>query len=149
MIEFEAALVPEPSPSPPPVQLTDGLAFGVDYNPEQWDRATWDEDVRLMREACVNLVSLGIFAWGTVETADGIRDWSWMDEIVDLLHGTAIGIDLATTTAASISMRMTSSSSPRSWWSTTMPPNGCAPSLNEAAPSWSPTSPVFAARTER
>ena len=26
-----------------------GYAFGGDYNPEQWDRGTWDEDVRLMR----------------------------------------------------------------------------------------------------
>jgi beta-galactosidase GanA len=35
-----------------------GYAFGGDYNPEQWDRDTWDEDVRLMREAGVNLVTL-------------------------------------------------------------------------------------------
>jgi beta-galactosidase GanA len=39
-----------------------GIAFGGDYNPEQWDRATWDEDIALMREAGVNLVTLGVFA---------------------------------------------------------------------------------------
>ncbi|MDA1361432.1 beta-galactosidase [Glycomyces luteolus] len=91
--------VPDPSPRPP-VRVADGLAFGGDYNPEQWPREVWDEDVELMREAGVNLVSLGIFAWGTIETADGVRDWSWLDDIVDLLHQGGIGIDLATPTAA-------------------------------------------------
>ena len=28
-----------------------GLAFGADYNPEQWPREVWDEDLRAMREA--------------------------------------------------------------------------------------------------
>ena len=37
------------------------MAFGADYNPEQWPRETWDEDVRLMRLAGVNVVSLAIF----------------------------------------------------------------------------------------
>ena len=27
------------------------LAYGADYNPEQWSREVWVEDVRLMREA--------------------------------------------------------------------------------------------------
>ncbi|HEY1094045.1 MAG TPA: beta-galactosidase [Glycomyces sp.] len=101
------ASVPAPPPPPPPIRLADGLAFGGDYNPEQWPREVWDEDVRLMREAGVNLVSLGIFAWGTVETAPGVRDWSWLDDAVDLLHRNGIGIDLATPTAAPPSWLLT------------------------------------------
>lgn len=31
---------------------TPRLAYGADYNPEQWPREVWEEDVRLMREAC-------------------------------------------------------------------------------------------------
>jgi beta-galactosidase len=34
-----------------------GLAYGGDYNPEQWTEKTWAEDVALMREAGVNLVT--------------------------------------------------------------------------------------------
>jgi len=79
---------------------TDGISYGGDYNPEQWPRDVWDEDVRLMREAGVGLVTLGVFAWGTVETSDGVRDWSWLDDAVDLLHRNGIAIDLATPTAA-------------------------------------------------
>ncbi|WP_035698929.1 beta-galactosidase, partial [Glycomyces tenuis] len=76
------------------VRLADGLVYGGDYNPEQWPRETWDEDVRLMREAGVNLVTLGVFAWGTVELADGERDWSWLDEAVLLLYENGIGVCL-------------------------------------------------------
>ncbi|PSL37432.1 beta-galactosidase [Labedella gwakjiensis] len=79
---------------------TDGLSYGGDYNPEQWDRSVWREDVELMRRAGVNMVSLGIFSWGLLETAEGVYDWEWFDEIVDLLGENGISIDLATPTAA-------------------------------------------------
>ncbi len=37
------------------------ILYGGDYNPEQWPEEVWKEDVQLMREAGVNLVSVGIF----------------------------------------------------------------------------------------
>jgi beta-galactosidase len=76
------------------------LAFGADYNPEQWDAATWRDDVRLMREAGVNLVSLGVFAWSWIEPRPDAFDFSGLDEIVALLHGSGVEVDLATPTAA-------------------------------------------------
>ncbi len=39
------------------------IRYGGDYNPEQWPREVWDEDVRLMGEAGVNLVTVGVFSW--------------------------------------------------------------------------------------
>ena len=38
-----------------------------DYNPEQWPEEVWDQDVCLLREAGVNLVSSGIFSWAKLE----------------------------------------------------------------------------------
>ena len=38
-----------------------GIAFGGDYNPDQWPEETLDEDIRLMGEAGVNVVSLASF----------------------------------------------------------------------------------------
>ena len=73
-----------------------GIAYGGDYNPEQWPREMWDEDVRLMKEAGVNLVTLAVFSWSRLETADGVYDFGWLDEIMDLLHANGIGVDLAT-----------------------------------------------------
>ena len=103
MPEFVSAVVPPPpaaASAAPPVRLVDGLAYGGDYNPEQWPREVWDEDVALMRQAGVNLVTLGVFSWGLVETADGAFDWGWFDDVVALLHENGIAIDLATPTAA-------------------------------------------------
>jgi len=77
-----------------------GIAYGGDYTPEQWSRETWREDVALMREAGVNLVSVGIFAWALIETAEGEYDFTWLDEILDLLHENGIAVDLGTPTAS-------------------------------------------------
>ncbi|MCG5212842.1 beta-galactosidase [Streptosporangium sp. KLBMP 9127] len=77
-----------------------GLAYGGDYNPEQWDPAVWREDVRLMREAGVNTATLGVFAWASLEPEPGKYEFGWMDEVMDLLHAGGISVNLATPTAA-------------------------------------------------
>ncbi|MEV7692632.1 beta-galactosidase [Microbacterium sp. NPDC089189] len=88
----------------------DGIAYGGDYNPEQWPRETWHEDVALMRQAGVNLVSIGIFSWGLIETSEGVFDFSWLDEIIELLHANGVRVDLGTPTA-----------SPPAWFFATYP----------------------------
>lgn len=40
----------------------DRIWYGGDYNPDQWPEDVWDEDIHLMRQAGVNLVSVGIFS---------------------------------------------------------------------------------------
>ncbi|MFI6358176.1 beta-galactosidase [Streptomyces sp. NPDC050743] len=77
-----------------------GLAYGGDYNPEQWPEEVWAEDMRLMREAGVNLVSVGIFSWALLEPAEGVYDFSRLDKVLGLLHENGIAADLATPTAA-------------------------------------------------
>jgi beta-galactosidase len=77
-----------------------GLAYGGDYNPEQWPEHVWAEDVALMREAGVNLVSVGIFSWALLEPAEGKYEFGWLDRVLDLLHGGGIAVDLATATAS-------------------------------------------------
>lgn len=76
------------------------IHFGADYNPEQWEPEVWREDVRLMQQAGVTMVSLGIWSWALLEPEPGRFDFTWFDEIVGLLKDAGIGIDLATPTAA-------------------------------------------------
>lgn len=76
------------------------MAYGGDYNPEQWPEEVWQEDVRLMKEAGVTLVSLGIFSWAKLEPQPGQYDFAWFDRIIDLLHANGIQVDLATATAS-------------------------------------------------
>lgn len=77
-----------------------GTAYGGDYNPEQWPRAVWDEDIRLMREANVGLVTVAVFGWGLLEPEEGRYDFDWLDEALDHLHANGIAVDLATATAS-------------------------------------------------
>jgi beta-galactosidase len=76
------------------------LAFGGDYNPEQWSEETWAEDVRLMREAGVNLVSVGIFSWSLLEPSEGVYEFGWLDRVLELLHANGVRVDLANATAS-------------------------------------------------
>lgn len=76
------------------------MYFGGDYNAEQWPEATWDEDVALMRDAGVNLVSVGIFSWAHLQPEEGVFEFGWLDRLLDKLHENGIGVDLATATAS-------------------------------------------------
>ena len=76
------------------------MYYGGDHNPEQWPGEVWEEDVRLMREARVNLVSVGIFSWARIQPEEGVFDFDWLDRVLDLLHAHGIGACLATATAS-------------------------------------------------
>jgi beta-galactosidase len=76
------------------------LAYGADYNPEQWPSEVWAQDMALMREAGVNLVNVGIFAWAQVQPGEDSWDWGWLDEVLDLLHANGIAVDLGTGTSS-------------------------------------------------
>ena len=113
------------------------LGFGADYNPEQWGREVWDDDVRLMRRAGVNIVSLGIFSWARLQPAEDSWEFAWLDEVMDLLHAHGIAVDLATATA-----------SPPPWLSAKHPEILPVTRTGEtmwpgARQHWRPTSPVF------
>lgn len=81
-------------------KLPNAIAYGGDYNPEQWDPAVWQEDVRLMREAGVNLVSLAIFSWSKLQPNEDTYEFGWLDRIMDLLAENGILVCLATATAS-------------------------------------------------
>ncbi|MEV8021907.1 beta-galactosidase [Streptomyces sp. NPDC086554] len=113
------------------------LGYGADYNPEQWTREVWEEDVRLMREAGVTIVSVGIFSWARLQPTSDTWDFGWLDEVMDLLHAGGIGVDLATATA-----------SPPPWLTTAHPEILPVTASGEtvwpgARQHWRPTSPVF------
>ena len=76
------------------------LAFGGDYNPEQWPEPVWAEDARLMKEAGVNLVTVGVFSWAQVQPAAGVYAFGWFDRVLDLLAANGIAADVGTMTAS-------------------------------------------------
>jgi beta-galactosidase len=79
---------------------TDSLALGGDYNPEQWPEEVWQDDVRLMRQAGVTFVTVGVFAWSLLEPEPGRYETDWLDRVLDLMARHGIAVDLATATAS-------------------------------------------------
>ncbi|MGW4637124.1 beta-galactosidase [Sphaerisporangium sp. NPDC004334] len=77
-----------------------GLAFGGDYNPEQWDEPVWKQDDDLMRVARVNLATVGVFSWALLEPEEGHYDFAWLDAHIQRLHANGVAVDLATPTAS-------------------------------------------------
>lgn len=94
----------------PVTPLTPGLPafyFGGDYNPEQWTPAlgyegetVWREDIRLMRLAGVNVATVGVFSWVSLQPNELTFTFGWLDRVLDLLHENGIRTCLATATAA-------------------------------------------------
>ncbi|WP_104060472.1 beta-galactosidase [Arthrobacter sp. 4R501] len=78
----------------------EGIAYGGDYNPEQWPADVRLEDLELMKEAGVSFLSVGIFAWALLEPAEGEYTFGWLDEVLDNLAANGIKVALATATAA-------------------------------------------------
>jgi beta-galactosidase len=119
-----------------PSRLT-SIAFGGDYKPEQWDEEVWAEDLRLMHEAGVNLVTVNVFGWAEIEPAPGHYDFERLDRVMDLLAAGGIHVDLATGTA-----------SPPPWFShrypDTLPVTREGICLSPGGrQAWCPSSPVF------
>ncbi|GAA1525714.1 beta-galactosidase [Kribbella lupini] len=77
-----------------------GLYYGGDYNPEQWPPEVWKDDVALMRQAGVNLATVGVFAWSSLEPEPGRYEFGWLDQVMDLLADGGVQVDLATPTAS-------------------------------------------------
>lgn len=111
--------------------------YGGDYNPDQWPEEVWDDDVRLMKKAGVNLVSVGIFSWAKIETSEGVCDFDWLDRIIDKLGEAGIAVDLASATA-SPPMWLTQAHSEVLWKD--YRGDVCQPGARQH---WRPTSPVF------
>ena len=76
-----------------------GIAFGGDYNPDQWSEDIWDDDIRLMKQAGVNTVALAIFSWDRIQPTEDRWDFGWLDRIIDKLGKAGIAVDLASATA--------------------------------------------------
>ncbi|MFV0426441.1 MAG: beta-galactosidase [Beutenbergiaceae bacterium] len=76
------------------------IGFGGDYNPEQWPDDIRLADLDLMGQAGVNIVSLAIFSWASIEPTQGVFEWEWLDTTMDRLHKAGVRVALATATAS-------------------------------------------------
>lgn len=73
--------------------------FGTEYYPEQWPEDVWYEDMELMQQAGINIVTLNVFSWALLEIEEGKYDFSKLDKIMENLEQNSIHINFATPTA--------------------------------------------------
>ncbi|GAH54031.1 unnamed protein product, partial [marine sediment metagenome] len=73
---------------------------GADYNPEQWSPEVWQEDMRLMKLANVNVATVGVFSWVSLQPEPDRFEFGWLDTIMDSLTQNGIHAVLATPSAA-------------------------------------------------
>ena len=114
-----------------------GIAFGGDYNPDQWPEEIWDDDIRLMEKAGVNTVALAIFSWDRIQPQENRWDFGWLDRIIDKLGKAGIATDLASATATAPLWLYEKHPE-------VLPCDKFGHPVNAGSrQSWSPTSPVF------
>ena len=77
------------------------LLHGGNYNVDQWldHPDILAEDIRLMKLAGVNVVSLCIFSWSSLEPEEGVYTFEWLDEVMDSMYKNGIYVILATPSA--------------------------------------------------
>ena len=87
---------------PPAAPRVPHMVHGGDYNPDQWLEfpEVLEDDIRLLKGAGINSVSVGIFAWAALEPQEGVYTFEWLDKVIDRLYENGIYTILATPSGA-------------------------------------------------
>lgn len=92
--------------------IVDGtnITLGACYYPEQWKKELWAEDLDRMLKAGIKVIRIAEFAWNKFEPHEGVFDYSFFDEFMELAWKKGMKVIFCTPTAA-----------PPAWMSTNYP----------------------------
>lgn len=76
------------------------IVYGGDYNPEQWPEEIWADDMRLLKEANIDIVTLNVFSWAALQPSEETYDFSKLDKIMEMVRDNGLQVCLATSTGA-------------------------------------------------
>ena len=76
------------------------ILYGGDYNPNQWGREIWSEDMRIFRDARINSATVNVFSWAKLQPSEDEYNFSELDDVIDMLSKEGYDIVLATSTGA-------------------------------------------------
>lgn len=76
------------------------ILYGGDYNPNQWAKDIWQEDMRIFKDAHINTATINVFSWAKIQPSEHEYNFDELDEIVDMLSKENYDIVFATSTAA-------------------------------------------------
>lgn len=76
------------------------ILYGGDYNPEQWPEEIWKEDMRLLKLAHIDIVTLNVFNWASLQPDENTYDFSKLDKIMKMIRENGLKVCMATSTGA-------------------------------------------------
>lgn len=76
------------------------ILYGGDYNPEQWPQEVWEEDIRFMKKAHINIVTLNTFSWAALQPSEDSYCFETLDKIMDFIRENGLKVCMATSTGA-------------------------------------------------
>lgn len=76
------------------------ILFGGDYNPNQWPKEVWAQDMAYFKDAHINSATINVFSWAKIQPSENEYNFTELDEIVDMLSNENYDIVMATSTAA-------------------------------------------------
>ncbi|MGN0205201.1 MAG: beta-galactosidase [Coprococcus sp.] len=80
--------------------MIDKVLYGGDYNPEQWPDETWEEDMRLLKLAGIDIVTLNVFSWAMLQPDENTWCFDKLDRVLDMVEKNGMKVCMATSTAA-------------------------------------------------
>ena len=82
------------------------IVYGGDYNPEQWPEEIWADDMRLLKEANIDIVTLNVFSWAALQPSEETYDFSKLDKIMEMVRDNGLQVCLATSKPEKFSVRI-------------------------------------------
>lgn len=76
------------------------MMYGGDYNPEQWPEEIWQEDMKLLKEAHIDTLTLNVFSWAALQPSEEEYNFEKLDKIMKLVKENGFQVVLATSTGA-------------------------------------------------
>ena len=72
------------------------ILFGGDYNPNQWPKEVWEQDMAYFKDAHINSATINVFSWAKIQPSENEYNFTELDEIVDMLSNENYDIVMAT-----------------------------------------------------
>lgn len=79
----------------------DLMSIGIYYYPEQWNKNDWERDIKNISELGFEFIHLAEFAWANMEPKEGVYNFRWLDEVINLASKYNLKVILGTPTAIS------------------------------------------------
>ena len=78
------------------------ILYGGDYNPNQWPKDIWQEDMRIFKDAHINTATINVFSWAKIQPSavgemeeEGIRKKPAPDMVQKALKELQVSADEA------------------------------------------------------